>query len=393
KALRERNPGVEIRGVGGERMAIAGVSLIFPITSGFGLTEVIRGLGELRRAFRKVREELRLFRPQVLVLIDYPDFNLRIAPAAKEMGIRVLYYVSPQVWAWRKGRMKRIGRGIDMMAAILPFEEPLYRERAIPCEFVGHPVMDEIREVISEVRSQKSEVSQNTGSSAQGPEVGACGHTPLPLKRAVRRELGLNPEMPVITVMPGSRPHEITRLLPLLSGAVKRLKEISPDFRFLLPVAPNLSDDLVRLITTELSGATIVRGDSIRALMAADMAVIASGTSTLQATLLGIPHLVVYRLSSLSYRIAKIVVKVKHISLANVILDHLPGTPDTRTKELIQDEATEEAIVAELVRIKDDKVYREALIGQMERVSKLFSGRSASLRVSELAEEAVKGHV
>ncbi|MFA5354903.1 MAG: hypothetical protein WC291_11795 [Thermodesulfovibrionales bacterium] len=384
RTLRERNPGVEIRGVGGERMEAAGVSLISRIASSFGITEAVKTYGQVWQTFRQVFDALSGFNPQVLVLIDYPDFNLRVAKKAKAMGIRVLYYVSPQVWAWRKGRIKTIGKVVDRMAVILPFEEAIYRERQIPCEFVGHPVMDEIREVGAEVGRGQSE-DQGPWSMVRG--VGAYGYTPLHLKKAVRQEFELDHDRPVIAVMPGSRPHEIMRLLPALSGAMQRLRSMNRGYQFILPLAPNLDADLISLIRSSLGDALIIKGDSIKALMASDMAVIASGTSTLQATLMGVPAVVVYRLSGLSYFIGKRLIRVRHIALVNVILDHLAGALPLRIKELIQDEAGEEAIVSELMKIEHDEGYRLGLNGQMETVSRLFSGKFSSLRVAEMAEE------
>ena len=202
KALKAHNTGIRIIGVGGDRMKSAGVELISSIASSFGITEAIKTFGKIRKTFRKVCNALNAFNPQVLVLIDYPDFNMRVAREAKKAGIKILYYVSPQVWAWRSGRVKTIGRLVDKMAVILPFEEDIYRKAGVSCEFAGHPVMDEIREVL-----------QHSGFGTR--DIGSAA-----LKTAMRKDLGLIPDKPVLTLMPGSRPHEVSKLLPVITDVI-----------------------------------------------------------------------------------------------------------------------------------------------------------------------------
>jgi lipid-A-disaccharide synthase len=386
KTLKDRNPNITIIGVGGDRMQTAGVNLISRISSSFGITEAIKTYSEIKRTFKKVVSALKSFNPQVIVLIDYPDFNMRVAREAKKLGIKVLYYVSPQVWAWRKGRVNTLGKLVDKMAVILPFEEEIYRNANIPCEFVGHPVMDEIREVISGVRSQESGVRSLDIEQQE-------------IKIKVRKELRLMPDRPVMTLMPGSRAHEIKKLLPVMSDVIREMKERYPDYQFVMPIAPNLNESnppippLLKGGEGGFAGCHFVKGQSIKALLASDLAVIASGTSALQAAFVGVPLVVVYKLSPLTYFIGRLIVKVKHISLVNILLDYLEVQGSRvkgqglRIKELLQKDANTENIVEELSKIIADLNYRGEMASQMKRVRELFLDREASSRAAGIVEE------
>lgn len=378
KALKARNPEITIIGVGGDRMQTAGVNLISRISSSFGITEAIKTYSEIKKTFEKVVNALKSFNPQVLVLIDYPDFNMRVAREAKKLGIKVLYYVSPQVWAWRKGRVKTIGKLIDKMAVILPFEGEIYKHDSIPCEFVGHPILDEIRE---EIRTTGYSL-QDTGT----PE----------LKAAVRKELGLIPDRPVMTLMPGSRIHEIKKLIPVMSDVIAEVHRLYPDYQFVVPVAPNLSHDALSVMNElekNTHHALCFTHHAIRTLLASDIAVIASGTSALQAALVGVPMVVVYKLSSLTYFIGRLIVNVKHISLVNILLDYIEGQGEflhgLRIKELLQKEAHKENIIMELNKIMDDVDYRNEMVSQMKRVRELFMDKEASSMTAGILEELV----
>ncbi|MBF0558108.1 MAG: lipid-A-disaccharide synthase, partial [Nitrospirae bacterium] len=335
--------------------------------SSFGLVEAIKTFGKIRKTFRKVLAAFSSFAPQVLVLIDYPDFNIPLAREARKRNIKVLYYVSPQVWAWRAKRVATIGKLVDMMAVILPFERDLYSGTGLRCEFVGHPVMDEM-----------AEAGAKSGSVEPGPAKAA---------------LGLDPDRPVMVLMPGSRPHEVRKLMPVMAEVAAAMKDRFPEYQFVLPVAPNLAPranfDAFGLPIFGSADFHCLRGEqSVRALMAADIAVIASGTATLQAALLGVPMVVVYKLSSFTYFAAKRIVKVKHVSLANILLDKsVRDDSGLRIMELLQRDANSENVIKELVRLLEDKSYRDEMILQMERVRALFPSRGASLRVAEMVEQ------
>jgi lipid-A-disaccharide synthase len=252
-SLKNKLPGIRVVGIGGEKMQEAGVELISGIASAFGIAEAVSSLRVIKETFRKAADTLKKEHPEVLVLIDYPDFNLKLASLAKKYKIPILYYVSPQVWAWRKRRISKISRLVDRMAVILPFEAALYRETGLDCEFVGHPVLDEIG-----------------GLMAGG-------------KRS-KETLGFKGDEPLLALLPGSRPHELQRLLPLMLEVVRNVKGNFGKFQFSMPLAPNTDPDSHAEILKDLrdEGVEVSKGDSLRVLAAADIAVIASGTATLR---------------------------------------------------------------------------------------------------------------
>ena len=372
RSVRASFPDAEITGIGGDRMADAGVKLMSRISSSFGIVEAIRTYRALRSTFRKAVDALATFAPQLIVLIDYPDFNMRLAAEAKKRGIKVLYYVSPQVWAWRQKRIYAISRTVDKMAVILPFEVEVYSETGLSCEFVGHPVMDEILQTIG----AEGFGLQDIGSAA--------------LKACMKQKLGVDPNKPVLTIMPGSRRHEISRLLPVLSQAVAELKKRHPDYQYIIPVAPNVDGNLFKGRALP-EGCITIPGKSIEALAAADAGIIASGTSTLQAAILGVPMAVVYKMSPLSIFIGRLIVKVKYISLVNLLLEKsADGETGLRVKELIQEEASVANIASEVSRLIDDAAYRNGMLLQLSKVRGLYEGRKASARVTEMIEELIR---
>lgn len=362
RAVRARWPEVRLVGTGGERMRDEGVEILSGISSSFGITELFQSIRRVRESFKRAAKALTGISPEVVVLIDYPDFNFRLARIAKKRGIKVLYYVSPQVWAWRKGRVKTMGEIADMVAVILPFEEKLYREAGIPCEFVGHPVMEEIEQY--ENSGQRPAVGgQNTKSGIPDP------------KSAIKS--------PVVALLPGSRPNELKTLLPVFAVLVKMFRNEFPDSRFIIPFAPNM--ELERfgkdLAALEKEGVEFRKGEAIKALASSDMAVIASGTATLQAALLGVPMVVVYKLSPVTHFIGKTVLKVTHISLVNIISGR--GV----VPELIQHMAEAGNIMEECRRILYDDTYRASMKASFGELRKAFAGRKPSLRVAEMIGE------
>jgi lipid-A-disaccharide synthase len=369
KSIKASFPGARIIGVGGDLMEAAGAKLISRISSVFGIFAVIRAYRDLKSTFRKAVDALATFRPQVLVLIDYPDFNLRLAAEAKKEGIKILYYVSPQIWAWRKSRIHTISRLVDKMAVILPFEEEIYRETGLPCEFVGHPVVDEIREILGREGFGLNEIGS--------PD----------LKAHMKERLGADARRPVLTVMPGSRRHEISRLTPVLSQTVAAMKSRYPDYQFIIPVAPNIDKGLFDDAAFPKE-CLLVQGQSIECLAAADAGIIASGTSTLQAALLGVPMTVIYKIFPLTFFVGRPIIKVKYISLVNLLLEK-SAADDTglRIIELLQNEASARNILSEISRIIEDRPYRDEMLSQLSKVRALYRGRGTSARVAELVAE------
>jgi lipid-A-disaccharide synthase len=370
KTLKIKRPDVRIIGVGGDRMQMAGVELVSRTSDAFGIVEAISAYKNIKTAFDKTVGAVKKFVPDVLVLIDYPDFNLRVAEVAKSLGIKILYYVSPQVWAWRKGRVKKIAGIVDRMAVILPFEEEIYRKAGVQSEFVGHPILEEIESVLQ-------------------PEIGklrlsdsALTITPE-LRAHFKSILGFNAEKPLLSLLPGSRPSELSRLLPLMTTVVRLFKSRFTDYQFCVPVAPNTDENKYRSYIEALGkdGVSIKKGESVKALAASDMAVVASGTATLQTAFLEVPMVVVYKLSPITYLLGRMILDVKYISLVNILSGR------EVVKELIQGKADPEGIIKELNRIMTDTAYRKTMLGYYRLIKGPFLNKKASDRVTEIVIE------
>lgn len=354
KALKTKYPELHIIGVGGERMNEAGVELISGISGAFGLSEAISSLKAIKETFSRTIDAIKKFSTKVVVLIDYPDFNIKVAKVAKKMGVKILYYVSPQVWAWRKGRVKTIAAIADRIAVILPFEEEIYKGTGVPCEFVGHPVLEEI-----EVLTQD--------------------------KIVLKTSLGLNAESKVLALLPGSRSHELHKLLPVMLEVVKKFKAEFPDFhyQFVMPIAPNIDIKKYQTSFDRLidEGVIVKKENAIKVLSLSDMAVVASGTATLQAAFLEVPMVVIYKLSPLSYLLGRLIIDVKYISLVNLL------SGKEVVPELIQHRASPESIIKELRKIMCDVHHREEMLSYYRLIKEPFSGKSASNRVAEMIME------
>ncbi|MEM7656344.1 MAG: lipid-A-disaccharide synthase [Bacteroidota bacterium] len=298
RAMQELQPGVSFRGVGGNQMEEVGQRQVAHVRdiNFMGFWEVIRNLRTIRKLFQTVQADLLSWKPDAIVLVDYPGFNLRIAAFASKLGIPVLYYISPQLWAWKKGRVKKIQRFVDRLFVILPFEKEFYAKEGVEVEFVGHPLLDVIDEV---------------------------GDT--------RREDDL------IALLPGSRKQEINRLLPLML----KLPSHFPNHRFVIAGAPSQTQEFYQSLIGN-QAVDLQMNATYDILQRASLAVVTSGTATLETALFGVPEVVVYKGSELSYQIGKRLVQVKFISLVNLILDRLA------VRELIQHDASEANLVASL---------------------------------------------
>jgi lipid-A-disaccharide synthase len=344
-------------GVAGPRMQKAGCTLLRPTSdlAVMGLAEVVRHLPRIWSVYRDIRRALKSEeqRPDVVVLIDSPDFNLRIAKLARKAGIPVLYYVSPQVWAWRRGRVKTIARDVDKLAAILPFEPEYYAGLDIDVRYVGHPLLDE-----------------------------AVVETPAAEFRA---DHGLAESQPVIGLLPGSRRNEIHYTLATMLEAAQLLKQRYPDAGFLLPVAAGLEHDLLKEPLAASGLQVELVDDSIYASVAACDAVIAvSGTVTLQTALVETPMVIIYKGSRLTYAIGKHLVSISHFGLPNIVAGRrvIP--------ELLQDEANPEAIATEIERIIDDVDYRNAMLADLADIRSRMGTPGCAERVACMVLELSK---
>ncbi len=344
--LRERRGDLEVLGLGGDRLQAQGASLFGHVRdlAVVGLLEVLSHLRDLRVVFRRILEEADRRPPDAAVLVDYPDFNLRLARALHRRGIPVIYYVSPQVWAWRRGRVAAIRETVARMLVIFPFEEELYRAAGVPVTFVGHPLVSLVRPAVDPA--------------------------------AFLRELGLDPARPVIALLPGSRPKEVAHNLPPLAGAVDRIRAARPDVQFVAAVAASLAASPVREAFGDRP-VTVVHDRTHAALSAATAAVVASGTATVEAALLGTPMVVVYRLSPWTYRLGRRFVRVPYYAMVNLIAGR-PVVP-----ELIQSAFTPAAVAAELLPLLEETPRREAMKSGLAEVRQKLGSPGASARAAE----------
>jgi lipid-A-disaccharide synthase len=316
--LRRQDPGVRVTGLGGERLRRSGATLIgdYRGLAVTGLTEAVRVLPRTYGMYRRLVGTARGERPDVFVAIDYPDFNFRLAAAIRRLGIPVVYYVSPQLWAWRPGRIRAMRRFAAKVLVIFPFEVDVYREAGIPVEFVGHPLIDLIG-------------------------------TPEPRDRFLRG-LGLDPAAPTVALLPGSRPNELAAILPTLAVSAARLRQRLPQVQFVIARAPGLDSSLFDPLPAEPGRIAVVEGRTDDVLHASDLVVTASGTATVQTALHERPMIIVYRLSPLTYRLGRRFVRVETFGMANLIAGR------TIAAELIQDDFTPENVVAHALPLLTD---------------------------------------
>jgi len=350
RAMHEIDPDLSFYGVGGKRMQAAGVELLADAAdmAVVGLTEVVFKLGMILRVMRRLKRSLAKSPPDLVILIDYPDFNLPLARAARKRGIRVLYYISPQVWAWRKDRIDIIRNTVDRMAVILPFEEAFYRKAGVDVTFVGHPLLDEVGRKYTRIE-------------------------------ALRR-FGLQDEAITVALLPGSRKSEVQRLLPEMLRACRILTEKISPLQFVLPLAGTVAPDFVQDILRQFPVRVNVIPDEIYDVIAvSDAAIVASGTATLETALLETPMVVVYKVSGLSYAVGRRFIRVDHISLVNLIAG------ETVVPELIQNDANPERIAAEVREL----ITRRGKAREMKRALAGIRGKlgthGASRRTAQIA--------
>ncbi len=348
--LQALHPGVRLTGMGGPRMARAGVALLADVqdTAVVGFSEAVARLPGLWRTFRRLVSALERDRPDVVVLIDFPGFNLRLAAVARAAGIPVVYFVPPQVWAWRPGRLQAIRRHVALVLAVLPFEPPLYRVAGVPAEFVGHPAVDQL--------------------------------ATAPSRAAARRALGVAEDDVVVGLLPGSRAQEIERLAPLMRDAARCLADRRPRVRFLVALAPTVDRAAVAHRLAGVPPVDFHAGGPAPVIRAADVLIVASGTATLEAALLGTPMVVCYRVSPVTEAIGRAVCRVPWISLVNLVLGRAVVPELYRRRD-----TTGERLADEALRLLDDTAARaaqeEAFAELREAMGEPGAGRRAAARV------------
>ncbi len=346
--LRKRHPGLEAFGLGGDRLAAEDVRLLAHLRdlAVVGLVEVLSHLRRLKTLFDSVVAEAARSRPDVAVLIDYPDFNLRLARELKKLGIPVVYYVSPQLWAWRRGRIKDVKRDVAKMLVIFPFEEQIYRDAHVPVAFVGHPLIDHVK--------------------------------PPADRGAIATQLGLEGGRPVIALLPGSRNKEVGFNLPPMLAAVAALRKRRPELQFVLAAAPHLRTGAFQAASD--AGVSVIEGRTRDVLSAARVAIVASGTATVETALTLTPMVVVYRLSALTYALGKPLLSVSNYAMVNLIAGRVV------VPELIQSEFTPARVAEETLRVLDEGVARDRMLKDLEEVrEKLGKGGATARAANEIS--------
>jgi lipid-A-disaccharide synthase len=362
-AIKEQLPQAEFLGVGGEALAAQGVRILCPASelAVVGLLEVVERLPAVGRALRDIGRALKKERPVLAILVDFPDFNFWVARLAKYYRVPVMYYISPQVWAWRTYRVRTIARLVDRMVVIFPFEAEFYHRKGVPVAYVGHPLMETL--------------------------------PPLPPRPVLLEKWGLDPQRFTLALLPGSRVSEIERHLPLMLHAAALIKKAIPQTQFLLPLASTAPAELVEELVRASgdwgegreapprNSLRIIAGEAYQALAASHLAVVASGTATVEAALAATPTIIIYRVSSLTFAVARLLVRVEQVGMANLLAGEMIFP------ELLQHLLTPESLVREVLSLVGNRQRLEALRRGLARIIERLGGPGASHRAARVALE------
>jgi lipid-A-disaccharide synthase len=347
RALKRKRPDLDFCGIGGDRMSEAGVKIVRHVSemAFLGFFEVLKHLPFIRRVLAEVRNLMESRNPKLVILIDYPGFNLKIAKEARRRGIPVVYYISPQVWAWGKGRVKKIAERVDRMLVIFDFEEPIYRRAGMDVAFVGHPLKDTVRPAVS---------------------------------RAVFfRNAGLDPRRPLLGLIPGSRKQEIRHLLPEMVKGYALLRRDIPGLQAVVAVAPTLSDQVLYPHLSGTEAIRSVRSQTYEAMAYSDAALVASGTATLETALSGTPMVILYKMSSGSFFLGKLLVRMENIGLVNIVAGK------RIVPELLQKNVTPEKIRAATLPLLIDRELRREILGNLKEVARRLGRPGATERAAD----------
>ncbi|MEQ1620907.1 MAG: lipid-A-disaccharide synthase [Methylococcales bacterium] len=353
--LKKQCPEIKGIGMGGAKMAQAGIDIQYDSANiaVIGIVEVLKHYGEIRRALKMMQQLLENERPDLLVCVDYKEFNFKLARYAKHLGIKVLFYVSPQVWAWRPGRVKAYGKVIDMMAVIFPFETAYYDAENVPVRYVGHPSVDKVH--------------------------------PLHSKDEDFENFNLNDQQPVVGLLPGSRVNEIKRMLPVMLSAAEKLQANFPDIQFVLPQADSIADELLQSYLRQSSiKVTVIKHQPYDVIQCCNAIMTTSGTATLEIALLTVPMVIAYKLSPITYLLGRWLVNIPFIGLPNIVAGK------AIVKELIQQAAIPENLALELQHILSDKPYSAQMRESLEQVKQQLGQGGGSKNMAQLAREMLQ---
>ncbi len=351
KALLGKDSNAVIQGWGGDLMQTAGVTITkhYKELAFMGFAEVVKNIRTIFKNFKLCKEDIIQFKPDTIVLIDYPGFNLRMAKWAKEQGYKVVYYISPQIWAWKESRIHSIKKYVDEMIVILPFEKDFYKKHQYEVHYVGHPLL----KLINDFKEKYS-------------------------RELVMAELGLKTEK-IIALLPGSRKQEISIKLPIMLSAVKHF----PRYQFIIAKAPGTDESFYKDIISGYNNVSTIENKTYQLLSVAEAALVTSGTATLETALFKVPEIICYKGGNISYQLAKRLIKIKYIGLVNLILDR------PLVQELIQNELNEKNIVEELGTIVVGGSKREIILqGYDDLQNILQSTENASTLAAAIVYEA-----
>lgn len=352
QALLQRDASLEIFGIGGDRMQAAGMTLRCHVrdVAFMGFTEVIKHLGDIKKVFDDLVSAARRRQPDLVVLIDYPGFNLRLGKKLKALGFPIFYYIAPQVWAWHASRAKKMAAFVDRMAVIFPFEVDFFAAYGIDARLVGHPLLDGLRVDLS--------------------------------KEEFCRRTGLSPNQPILALFPGSRKQEIEKLLPVLMQTVDLLLERHPTMQIAVSRAETIQQSIMEPFLQNRQ-IRLVHGCSYELMAYATAAIVKSGTSTLETACFETPFCIIYKVSPLSYFIGRCVVRIPFIGLVNIV------AKKEIAHEFIQDEASPEALVPEIERCLFDEPYRRRMIASLAKIKGLLGGSGAAARTAQMILEII----
>lgn len=353
KQLKATHPDAHISGIGGKHMQEAGVELIsdlarFGVT---GITEVIRHLRVIRNAFIAIKKHLQENKPDLLILVDYPGFNLRLAKYAKEeLGLKIVYYISPQIWAWKAKRIHLIKKCVDKMAVILPFEKNIYEEANVPVHFVGHPLVEKINAVDD--------------------------------RASQRHTLNIPLDAKIFALLPGSRNNEIERHMPVLRDTAIRLHQRFPDLQFLIPIAGTINADKVKhYFSKSTVPVTYVQGQALNCMAAADFVIVASGTASLECALLEKPMCIIYKSSFITYLMAAKLIKVKFLGLCNLLSNRMI------VPEFLQYDCNPRELTQYISGFLEDVTQPEKMRKQLETLKNSLSSEKSDCTLISLIED------
>ncbi len=346
-SLKKFAPDLKLIGIGGKQMKEAGVEILFDISelAVMGFTEVLKNIRRLRNIFRNFVRKMDELKPAALILLDYPGFNIRLAERAKKRGITTIYYISPQVWAWGKNRVKKLAKVVDKMIVIFPFEKDFYKETGLDVEFVGHPMLDRM-----ELRMNKEEIA---------------------------KRFALSTSTTTVALLPGSRRQEVKRHLPVMLKAGSIMKKGGTNLQFILPCASTIDAGEIRNIMGDHGlEVTIIENQTYEAISFADLVITSSGTATLESAYLGKPLIVIYKVSWITWLIGKFLIKVRNIAMVNIIVGK------KIVPEFLEFHARPSAIAGEAMRLLENSTYRLGMVRELVKVRDALGTPGASDRAA-----------